>query len=120
MNIIRVVLILIFALTQVAHASKAVTTRIPAFSNHKVSVWETIIYPSAHQALKMHRHDHDRVVVALDNGVIKVTNKKGKTHLLKLSKNKAYYLPKDIPGELHNDQNMSAHPIRLFVIQLNS
>ena len=96
------------------------TTRTAQFSNDKVSAWETIIYPSANQALKMHRHEHDRVVVAFNDGLLKITNDKGKVHYLKLEKNKAYYLTKDVPGELHNDENTSGHPIKVVVIELNN
>ena len=66
----------------------------------------------------MHRHDYDRVIVALSNGVLKVTNNKGKTHELKLVKNKAYYLSKDPLHELHTDENMTKHPITVMVIEL--
>lgn len=96
------------------------TTRTPQFSNSQVSVWETIIYPNATQSLKMHRHDHDRVLVAFNDGSLKITNDKGKVHYLTLEKNKSYYLTKDIPNELHSDQNMSSHPIKVLVIELNN
>lgn len=65
----------------------------------------------------MHRHDHDRVIVALTDGVLKVTNNKGQTHLLTLEKNTAYYLSKDPINELHKDENMSQHPITVMVIE---
>lgn len=66
----------------------------------------------------MHRHDYDRVIVALSNGLLKITNDKGKTHYLKLEKNKAYYLTKDPLHELHKDENMTKHPITVMVIEL--
>jgi len=93
------------------------TTRISQFSNDKTNVWKTIIYPTSTQVLKMHRHDYDRVIVALSNGLLKITNDKGKTHYLKLLKNKAYYLTKDPSHELHQDENMSKHPITVMVIE---
>jgi len=101
-----------------SYAAVKETVRIPQLSNEKVAVWTTVIYPSKEQILKMHRHENDRVVVALDSGVIKVVNNKGKEHFLKLEKDKAYYLNKDVPGELHTDENMSKHPIRVLVIEL--
>ncbi|MCC2666329.1 MAG: uncharacterized protein K0R24_1100 [Gammaproteobacteria bacterium] len=94
------------------------TTRIPEFSNKEVNVWQTIIYPSSGQALKMHRHEYNRVVIPLNSGTLKVVNDQGKSHFLKLEKGHAYYLTKDIPGELHSDENISGHPITLFVIEL--
>lgn len=96
------------------------TKRISQFSNDKVEVWETHISPGANKILKMHRHENDRVIIAFDDGVLKITNSKGKTHFLKLEKNKAYYLKKDIPNELHSDENISSHPIKVMVIELRS
>ena len=66
----------------------------------------------------MHRHDYDRVLVALSNGTLKITNNKGDVHYLKLKKNKAYYLPKDPMDELHQDENITQHPITVMVIEL--
>lgn len=111
-------IILIFLMNAFIHAEPVLTKRTTQFSNDRVLVWETVIYPSENQALKMHRHNHDRVVVAFDDGLLKITNDKGSIHYLKLEKNKAYYLSKDIPDELHKDENMSFHPIRVLVIEL--
>ena len=101
-------------------AAAPITARIPQFSNDQVNVWETIIYPSSKQALTMHRHEYNRVVIALTDGLLKVTNDKGKVHYLKFEKDKAYYLTKDIPGERHKDESMSHHPIKVFVIELKN
>jgi hypothetical protein len=99
-------------------ANSPITQRIPQFSNDKVNVWQTIIFPSEKQKLTPHRHENDRVVVALDDGELQVTNEKGESHLLKLSKNNAYFLEKDVPGNLHTDINLTNHPIRVMVIEL--
>jgi len=112
--------VLLFFMASLSKADPSTTRRIAQFSNDKVSVWETVIYPNANQLLKMHRHEHDRVVVALSGGLLKITNDKGKVHYLKFEKDKAYYLTKDSPDELHNDQNMSSHPIKVLVIELKS
>ncbi len=94
------------------------TAREPQFSNEQVRVWKTIIYPTSKHVLAMHRHDCDRVIVALSNGVLKVTNHKGHVHYLRFKKNKAYYLKKDTLGELHQDENITNHPITVMVIEL--
>ncbi len=94
------------------------TTRIPQFSNHQVNVWKTIIYPSASKRLTLHRHDYDRIVVALSNGLLKVTNQKGQTHYLRLKKNQAYYLTRDPLHEWHYDENVTKQPITVMVIEL--
>jgi hypothetical protein len=101
-----------------AQAKGELTRRVEQFSNGKVAVWKTIIYPASGQALAMHRHEHDRVVVALTDGLLKITTNKGMTHYLKLEKDKAYYLSKDVPNELHNDMNMTNHAVKVMVIEL--
>ncbi len=93
-------------------------TRVPQFTNEEVAVWETIVYPSTKQLLKMHRHDYDRIVVAFDDGKLKITNNKGQTHLLSLEKHKAYFLKKDKAGELHTDQNLGTRSLKVMVVEL--
>lgn len=113
-------LLMIFVLGASAlQAAGLSTQRIEQLSNARVTVWKTIIYPSSKQVLPMHRHDNDRVLVALTDGTLKITSNKGKVHYLKLKKGKSYYLTKDVPNELHNDENVTNHPIQVMVIQLN-
>lgn len=92
--------------------------RVPQFSNQKVTVWKTIVYPGKTQQLTMHHHDHDRVVIALTDGVLKVTNDQHQSHLLTLEKDHAYFLPKDPSDELHSDENVSGKPIKVMVVEL--
>lgn len=94
------------------------TNRIPQFSNDLVNVWQTTIYPGKHQELKMHRHETNRVVIALDAGLLKIQNNQGQAHYITLEKNKAYYLAKNKANEWHTDENMTRHPIRVMVIEL--
>jgi hypothetical protein len=42
------------------------THRIFQFENDQVRVWKTVIMPR--QPLKMHRHDHPRIVVGVKGG----------------------------------------------------
>jgi hypothetical protein len=104
--------------TTVAMANTQITKRIPQFSNDQVTVWETILYPNKSQVLTMHRHEHNRVLVSLDDGVLKITNDKGKVHFLKLAKDKSYWLTKDVANEMHTDENISEHPIKVLVIEV--
>jgi hypothetical protein len=94
------------------------TRRIPLFTNQKVKVWEAIVVPSQSQQLKMHRHNNDRILIALTDGVLKIVNNKGQTRLLKLTKDQAYYLMRDLPDELHTDENIGDMPFRAIVIEL--
>lgn len=112
---------MLFVLALVATTTVAqnqATQRVPEFSNNQVNVWKTIIYPTSKQVLTMHRHDHNRVVVALTDGLLKVTNDKGKIHYFRLQKDHAYYLAKDIPNELHKDENVTHKAIKVMVIEL--
>ncbi|MCP0913668.1 MULTISPECIES: cupin domain-containing protein [Legionella] len=106
-------------LLQVAQAETVSSKRITQFSNKQVNVWKTIIYPSSAQQLAMHRHENNRVLIALSDGLLKITNDKGKIHYLQLKKDTAYFLKKDIANELHSDENISNHPVKVMVIELN-
>ncbi len=115
----RSFLLLIFITLMTSHTQAATSSiRIPLLDNAKVNAWKTVIYPGKNQGLKMHRHDCDRVVVALTDGKLKVTNDKGAIHYLEFKKARAYYLPKDTPDELHTDENLSHHPIKVIVVEL--
>lgn len=96
------------------------TKRIKQINNDKVAVWKTVIYPSTQKKLVLHRHEHDRVVIALTDGRLKVTNNQGKTHYWTLEKNKAYYLSRDPINELHSDENMTNHVIKVMVVELKN
>ena len=102
-----------------SHSNSATSKRIPQLSNERVQAWKTIIYPTAKKKLAMHRHDHDRVIVALTDGLLKIKNNSGKVHYLSLKKNQSYYLEKDPIQEFHTDENMSHHPIQVIVIELS-
>jgi hypothetical protein len=45
------------------------TQRIPQFENSHVKVWRSTIVPNA--PLPLHRHDHGRVIIALQGGTMK-------------------------------------------------
>ncbi len=107
-----------FSAFLVCLSSFAATHRVPQLDNQRVAVWQTIVYPNQAEKLKPHRHDRDRVVVALTNGTLKVTNNLGQSHLLTLKKNHAYFLTKDVAHETHTDTNLSNHPVSVMVIEL--
>jgi hypothetical protein len=98
--------------------AQTLTKREVQFANQQVNVWQTSIYPASNQILPMHRHDTNRVLVALTDGVLKITNDKDKIHYLHLKKDKAYYLTKDVPGEMHMDENVTKHPVKVMVVEL--
>lgn len=116
---LRSFLVILLALFMTSTAT-ANTKRIAQLSNQKVAVWETIIYPGSGQVLKMHNHAHDRVVVALTDGMLKVVSKQGKVHYLRFAKDHAYYLAKDQPRDMHTDENISHHAIKVMVVELKN
>lgn len=113
----RFFMIVILCCINVSYAAEK-TIRIPEFSNEKVKVWKSIIYPTRQEQLVMHRHDHDRVVVALDDGVLKIVNSEQHVHFLTFKQGKAYFLPKDPKGMMHTDENVGQHVLRVMVIEL--
>lgn len=114
---LRILLILVIFGTSLDIYSASIH-RTMQFRNQKVSAWRTILYPGAAQQLPMHRHENDRVLVALTNGTLKITNNKGQIHYLHLKKNQAYYLAKDRPNETHSDENVTKSLIKVMVIEL--
>lgn len=115
---IKIVSFLLLFYINIGYAADGITKRIPKFTNTKVNIWKTIIYPTTNSNLKMHRHDYDRVLVALNDGKLKVTNNQGKIHYLNLKKGESYYLSKDPIDELHMDENMTNHSITVVVIEI--
>jgi quercetin dioxygenase-like cupin family protein len=91
-------------------------TLIPQFDNDAVTVWKTVLAP--HQRLRMHRHEHGRVVVALKGGTLTIPQDDGASHKLVLETGKAYWLEADPPGKLHGDHNDSAQPLELMVVEM--
>lgn len=68
--------------------------------------------------LSLHRHEKNRVLVALNSGTLKIVTKSQETSLLKLKKNQAYFLKMDPPQTYHTDENISSHPLEVIVIEL--
>lgn len=95
--------------------SATTTHREKQCENQNVIVWKTVIEP--HQALIMHRHDHQRVVVALTDIDLLVKNDRGKSHHLIMKHGTARLLSPDHPQELHVDINNSNHSMKVMVIE---
>ena len=101
-------------------ANTGQTSRTPLLDNKQVKVWRTVLYPSKQQQLKMHHHANDRVLVALDNGKIKIVNDEQQTHYLDITAGNAYFLPKDQGLHKHTDENMGKKPLKVVVIELKT
>lgn len=100
----------------VSAQQQVATRRIPQLENEQVRVWKSIIAP--HQPLSMHRHDHGRVIVALEGGALKVVPEEGEPKVVEWETGKAYWLPADPPEALHGDVNEGDHAIEVMVIEV--
>jgi len=99
----------------VINSVKAESIRELQFENDHVKVWKTTIPPNDN--LKMHRHDHPRVLVGLKGGKLLKIEESGEESNLIFETNKAYWLPKDPEGQLHGDINISDTAMEVMVIE---
>lgn len=91
--------------------------REPQFENENVQVWKSVVMPK--QPLTLHRHDHGRALIALNDGQLKVVDKDGKTlDTYNLKSGTAMWLGVDPPGQLHADVNPGTKPVEVIVVQL--
>jgi len=84
------------------------TQRIPQFENAHVKVWKSTIVPNA--PLPLHRHDHGRVIIALQGGTMKIEDQSGTSETQVWETGKAYWLPSNPPNTMHRDINVGDHP----------
>ncbi|WP_263368389.1 cupin domain-containing protein [Edaphobacter bradus] len=102
----------------VMHSQQAAqqTQRLPQFENEDVKVWKSVILPNA--PLTMHRHDHPRVIIALNGGTMNIVEQNGPTERHVWETGKAYWLPAMPPGAMHSDVNAGDKPIEVMVVEL--
>jgi len=91
------------------------THRIPQFENAHVRVWKSVILPG--EPLPPHRHDHGRVIIALQGGTVRIAEVSGDSDTQVWETGKAYWLPANPPGELHSDINVGDEPIEVMVVE---
>ena len=94
----------------------ATTHRLPQFENAHVKVWKSTIAPNA--PLAPHRHEHGRVIIALQGGTMKIVDKSGTSETHVWETGKAYWLPKNPPNTLHSDVNADERPIEVMVVEI--
>src|SRR5260370_42261644 len=70
-----VLLLVLAALTAGSSNPSLETERIPQFENEHVKVWRSVISPNV--PLPLHRHEHGRVIIALQGGTMKIEEQKG-------------------------------------------
>ena len=92
------------------------TQRIPQFENEDVKVWKAVVLPKA--PLTMHRHEHGRVIIALQGGTMKIVEQSGPSEQHVWETGKAYWLPANAPNTMHADVNAGDKPIEVMVVEL--
>jgi beta-alanine degradation protein BauB len=107
--------ILLVAFTA-SSAPNAETQRFPQFENDHVKVWRSIVAPG--NPLPPHRHDHGRVIVALQGGTMKIAEVSGAAETHVWESGKAYWLPANAPETMHTDENVGAEPIEVMVVEI--
>lgn len=92
------------------------TRRIAQFENDEVKVWKSVVMPNA--PLPLHRHEHPRVLVVLSGGTMKIVDQNGASESHDWPSGKAFWLPANPPGTLHQDVNAGDKPIEVMVVEL--
>jgi len=96
--------------------AQVLTQRVPQFENEDVKVWRSVIAPNA--PLTMHRHEHPRVIIALNGGTMNIVEDSGKRESHVWEAGKAYTLPANAPSTMHADVNRGDQPIEVMVVEL--
>jgi beta-alanine degradation protein BauB len=94
------------------------TQRIPQFENENVKVWKSVVLPNA--PLAMHRHEHGRVIIALQGGTMDIVEQDGSRERHVWETGKAYWLPANAPNTMHADVNAGDKAIEVMVVELKN
>jgi quercetin dioxygenase-like cupin family protein len=106
----------LFAVATLSGTPTAETHRIPQFENDHVKVWKSVISPN--QPLPAHRHEHGRVIIAVQGGTMKIADVSGASETQVWETGKAYWLPANAPGTMHSDVNVGDKPIEVMVVEV--
>ena len=106
----------VMAVTAGSPTPVAQTQRFPQFENDRVRVWKSVIAPNA--PLSPHRHEHGRVLVALQGGTVRIVDQSGASESATWETGRAYWLPANLPDTLHSDINTGDRPIEVIVVEL--
>jgi quercetin dioxygenase-like cupin family protein len=109
-------LLVLAALTAGSLNPSRETQRISQFENEHVKVWRSVISPNV--PLPLHRHEHGRVIVALQGGTMKIEEQTGASETQVWETGKAYWLPANPPNTMHRDINVGDRPIEVMVVEV--
>jgi quercetin dioxygenase-like cupin family protein len=114
---VPVVLLLLLAALKAGSSNPGTETeRIPQFENEHVKVWRSVI--SRNAPLPLHRHEHGRVIIALQGGTMKIEEHTGASETQIWETGKAYWLPANPPNTMHRDINVGDRPIEVMVVEV--
>jgi len=118
LNVAAIIAVLLAASEVWSSDQPSSTQRIPQFENSHVTVWKSTIVPNA--PLALHRHDHGRVIIALQGGTMKIEDQSGtfETHVWETGK--AYWLAANPPRTMHRDVNVGDQPIEVIVVEVEN
>ena len=115
-NALAIIAILLAASAGQSLDQSSPTHRVPQFENSHVKVWRSTIVPNA--PLPLHRHDHGRVIIALQGGSMKIEDESGTSETHVWETGKAYWLPANPPNTMHRDINVGDRPIEVMVVEV--
>jgi hypothetical protein len=98
-------LMLLIASATVSPQQGNQTQRIPQLENDDVKVWKSVVMPNT-------------PLIALTGGTMKIVEQNGASETHDWETGKAYWLPKNAPGEMHSDVNAGDKPIEVMVVEL--
>ena len=116
LNAVAIMAILLGASAVWSSEQPSSTQRVPQFENAHVKVWRSTIVPNA--PVPLHRHDHGRVIIALEGGTMKIEDQSGRSETQVWETGKAYWLPANPPNTLHRDINLGDRPIEVMVVEV--
>lgn len=116
LNAIGIIAVLLVASAVWSEDRPPATQRIPQFENAHVKVWKSTIVPNA--PLPLHRHEHGRVIIALQGGTMKIEDQSGTVETQVWETGKAYWLPANPPNTMHRDINVGDRPIEVMVVEV--
>jgi hypothetical protein len=90
--------------------------RLPQFDNPRAASWTSVIPP--HTESTFHRHDRQRVVVAITSGDLKTITPEGKVTVTRYEAGKSYWFEPMAPGETHKDVNDTDRTITVVTVEL--
>ncbi|KTD46640.1 hypothetical protein Lrub_1562 [Legionella rubrilucens] len=100
-----------------AFAAPCDTKRDLLLDNSETKVWRSTLCPN--QQLPYHTHEHARVAIPAENGMLKVIYQSGKTEVIQLRKNQPIFLDKAQGKEAHQDVNITQKILHITVIELS-